>query len=198
MNQSMNPYKKVLSAILAVIVLAVSVNLSWMASVFADTSVTETITDGGLVAENYDSLTAKEMALLRSEYVKGEAHTYSVPGDKDDLVEVDAAAKTIKADPYADGDYVWNPVSAQLSYAGGSEDVTLENGEGSFEYEGNEYTVRVKYALYIAVDKSLQATLLNGTYNLAKAIENLEAFAGETSMFDTLAENIDGLYRVVE
>lgn len=198
MALSTSMFKRVLSTIMVLAILMVSSNLTWLTVGNAASSVTETITDGGLVAKNYAGISSGEQAILKSEYVKGTAHTYAVPGDADGLISVDPDAKKITVLPFSDGDYVWNPSAATLVYSGGEESVELNEGTGSFEYDGSEYTVRVTYDLYISVDADLQRVLLNGPYYLVRGINNIEDFAGEDAMFETLAENIDALYRFVE
>jgi hypothetical protein len=75
-------------------------------------------TDGEIVAENYD-LTEAEKKLLKSKYLIGTTHNYSVPDNSDGLISIDTDTKTITAETYEKtSGYVWIPVSAEIVVGG--------------------------------------------------------------------------------
>ncbi|MBR4769215.1 MAG: hypothetical protein IK088_09610, partial [Lachnospiraceae bacterium] len=147
----------------------------------------------------YTDLSAKEIAILSSGFMNGTGKTVSAPGDSgDELIHVDTDAHTITADPYVDGETVWNPISARVVYTGGNEDVTLTDNSGTFTYTGNDYRVEVVYQYDISIDPEEQQKLLNGPYYLEKGIENLDTVADEESSFYTIGSNIDALVKLID
>lgn len=197
MRKGISALSKALSFLLALLLVIPTGSLpAVMLASAAEGSVV--VTDGDLVAENYASLTDGEKEILKSGLVKGNAYTLNTPDDSDDLVKVDAEALTIKASDFNDGEYVWKPVAARVIHGEEVETVELTDGEGKFNYDGNVYSVEVDYVTEITVPSETQRTLLNGPYNLVKAIDNLNVLADYISDFDTIASNTPSLMRLTD
>ena len=187
-------FKKSLALVLVLVFVLSAVHLTAFAA-GAEVSITE----GALVAANYDGLSAAETAILNSAAVKGVTVTYHVPDATDNLVAVDAAAKTVTAQPITLDGHTWIPTAAVVVYDSGSETVALAASgaayAGTFNYAGNAYHVDVTYSMSIAVDAALQATLLNGPYNVMRAIDCIDALDDIdcVSGLFTIADNINEL-----
>ncbi|MBQ7500763.1 MAG: hypothetical protein IJT91_07690, partial [Clostridia bacterium] len=131
-----------------------------------------TITDPEIVSKNYESLAASESLFLDSGYLIGNEYKYRKPNDAS-LFETDTATKSIKASACTDEfGNLWHPVRAIISYADGSETVTLTEGKGGFTYDGSEYTVSVVYEMYLSSGSEIQRILINAAYYLVRAISN--------------------------
>lgn len=183
--------KRWVAAALAVIMLFTTADFA-----FAD-SVAPGSSDGDLVAESYE-LSEEEKAVMRSDLLVGKKHEFTVPGTEDNLVTVDPVAKTIVADDYTDNGYTWKPVSAQVVYSGGAEDVTLTDGNGIFTYDQNAYTVEVKYQLHIDVDVATQQKLLDAPYQLSQGVNNLDMLLAQESVLAGLEGEKDLLYKAAQ
>ena len=163
----------------------------WMTSVvsYAGTNVVP-VTAGDLVADNYPGFSEGESALLRSGLLAGETFERHRLTDDGTLVSVDYEKKTVSAVTRIVNGTVWVPVSVVLVYEGGSEEIALTEGEGSYVFDGKSFTVAVEYSAGFEIGAELQARLLNGPYYLAKAekaVSRLEGF--ESSLF-SLGSNI--------
>ena len=206
--------KKSTAVLMAVLTLLTSVGLL---NVFAEdehvheheseTPVTDgkwTGTVGELVAQNYP-LNDYEKAILQCAGLVGATFTVDVPDQEDQdklgLVTVDADAKTVTAKPYETDGVTWVPTAATLKYTnpngtpGTDIDVPLtKTGDvyaGTFHNPANSYRVVVTYTLNIAVDKDLQALLLNAPYYLADGYVTMEkAMTGSLTL---AVETIDGM-----
>ena len=156
------------------------------------------VADGELVAENYASLSDGEKALLLSDLITGSTYYINEPGDSDNLVSVDADAKTVTASEYVSGEYIWRPVAARLIHGEEAEEIALTNGVGAFEYDGNVYSIEVDYQAEISVPAVTQEKLLNGPYHLAKGVENLETINAYSANFNLVASNTTSLMRLTD
>ncbi|MBR6922239.1 MAG: hypothetical protein IKH51_08590 [Clostridia bacterium] len=189
--------KRSLAIVLSLIFVISTVHLTAMA---AEEPVS--VTAGALVAGNYDDLTAEETAILESAGMKGDTYSYHIPEEADDLVAVDAAAKTVTAKPITKDGYTWTPSAAVVVYDAGHEDVALsESGSeytGTFSYGGNAYHVDVTYDMAIAVDEELQSTLINGPYYLVAAYDNLDIVDGCYDNLSTISGYMSELTALVE
>ncbi len=175
-------FKRVQAMILVVAMLLSVSNLGLFLGVSAiEAGQTTTKTDGQLVAENYDGLTAAEKALLSSGYLVGETYIYTAPDAEDNLIEVDIDNKKITAGTHEDGIYVWKPVSAQIMDGDvKKEDVALTNGVGTYTYAQNSFSVKVTYKVTLDVDAALQTKLLNASAWLKQGVLNLDAIAAQS------------------
>ena len=141
-----------------------------------------TMTDGEIIANNYDALSAAEKALLNSRLLAGEGYTYTAPADADGLVSVDIDLRTITALPYTGDGYTWHCADTADIVVGGEtvEQVTLADGKGSYRYEGNAFSVRVDYSVTTRLPEDTQRTLLAAPGWLSVGVENLETVAGQS------------------
>ena len=193
MRQETSMLNKMLAFMLCLCVMVSSMNLSLITYAAGEITDTATVTVAELVADNYESLTSGEKAILKSGLLTSQTYTYPIPASSEGLVTVDADTRTITVADYDKDGFVWRPVSAAVVYSGGSETVEITDGEGSFTYDGNSYTVEVLYELRTAVDPAAQAKLLNGPYYLIKGVNNLDDFDSFYATFDTVGTNISGL-----
>jgi len=184
--------KRWVAAALAVIMLFTTADFAFAGNVAPGSQ--STMSDGDIVAENYDGLTDEEKAVLSSDLLVGNTHTFTAPAASNGLITVDADLLTISADDYKSGSYVWKPVAARVVYDGGSEPVTLTNGEGNFTYAGNAYKVEVDYELYIDVAVDMQQALLKAPGQLVALINYAEMLLDGVSNLYVVESNIDTLY----
>lgn len=199
MRQYPQLWKRCLAMLLTVALMLTTTNFAW--ALEADEAQEDdkaSVTDAGLVALNYDILTAEEKAVLNSGSLVGSRHSFAVPGNQDGLVTVNAEEKSITAASYQDNGYIWNPVSATVLYDGGQEEVALNEGKGSFTYTGNAYRVSVSYALYIQVAADLQRLLLNAPADLAQGLQNLQVLNDCYTTLYMLGENSESLYSLTD
>ncbi|MBQ7160732.1 MAG: hypothetical protein IJR90_03395, partial [Clostridia bacterium] len=184
-------FKKALAILLAVMLVIPSMGLTSVIS-NADYQPGYSASDAALIVLNYPSLTAEEVAVLETGLVVGETHTYGLPDNNgSDLIEVDTSNKIVIAQGFSSNGLTWTPVSATLYYDEGSEDIAINGGSGSYDYEGGAFAVHVTYtADGFEVDAAMQDRLLNGPARLAKGVANLTAFANEYPVYDTLTDNI--------
>lgn len=170
-------FKRVQAMILVVAMLLSVMNLGLFLNVSAvEAGQEDSKSDGQIVVENYDGLTATEEALLASGYLVGAVHTYKAPGAEDDLISVDIDTKKITAKVQGN----WKPVSAQILVGNEvKEAVALTNGVGTYTYAGNAFSVKVNYEATIEIDKDLQSKLLNAPAWLKQGVLNMEAVAGQ-------------------
>lgn len=145
-----------------------------------------TVTQGEVVAENYESLTEGERAILCSSLVSGNSIDLYPPDEGS--VEVDTEYRTVEAKTFSASGLVWEPVSAKIVYADGEEEIELdEDGKGTFEYDGNVYSVEVGYDADISVPADVQSLLLNGPYYLWRGVLNLSSSYELLLYFDTIS-----------
>ena len=166
-------------------VLAVAIIVSLFTPMLSLTSSAQTNektkTDGQIVADNYAGLSPEEKALIGSGLLIGETHTYQVPGASDDLIDVDTDHQKIVADSYEGTDgYVFKPISAKIVVDNDvKETVTLTDGEGSYEYDGNAFSVRVEYVLDVTIDADVQNTLLNAPGYFVDGLSGIDAVVAQ-------------------
>lgn len=173
MNVRTSFLTRCLALVLAVMLLVSGTNIGVVLQALArsDASVTE----GQLVADNYD-LTDAEKALLSSGNLVCGTYSYTVPGSEDGLISVDTDEKKITAQKYED----WIPTTAAI-FVGNEEKetVVLTNGEGTYTYDGNAFSVQVGYSLSAEIDTDVQKTLLNAAGWLKQGVANTDAVAAQ-------------------
>ena len=198
--------KRLLALVLA-LVMALSTVTECLAAV-VERPVTaggkETVTAGELVAKAYDSeLTDAEKALLNAGLLLGDQTiSYTAPSDSS-KVAVDGDKRTIRAASITEGGYTWTPVAAAVVYDNGTgasarEDVTLTNGEGSFTYAGNTYSVQVTYSAGITIAEAEQRDLLQQPYLMAQALQNMDTIQSKVNRFDQTRSYVDYLVTIAE
>ena len=124
-----------LAAILAIAILVATCSTTVVALDIADGSEasnvgknTITVTDAQIVAD-YGFIGGKEGSILSCRAIVGRTHTISLPTDDLGLVAIDAENKTIKAETFKSGDYVWTPVEAYVVYTDYSDTVNPDKSE---------------------------------------------------------------------
>ena len=148
----------------------------------------KSLTDGEIVADNYD-LTDAEKALLSSGLLVGETYEVSVPEDGDNLVSVDEETKVITAKPYEKGGYVWKPVSADIVVdTAVKQTIALVDGVGTHTYSGNAYSVKVLYQLDIEIAADIQEKLLNAL-SLKTGVKNFDEIWSNNGTLELLASD---------
>lgn len=155
-----------------------------------------TVTDGALLAQYY-SLSDTQKALLRSDLLAVRSYTYHVPTEEDELVAVDADNRTITAKAYNDGELVWIPTGATVKSDVTNEQVVLTQKvdvyTGSFQTEGNTYSVSVTYTLHIFVEKAQQELLLHAGPNMKHALKQMDIIASQRSNLEAFNQYVDKL-----
>ena len=177
-------FKRVQAWVLTVAMLLPVLNCGLFLGVSAADKTPTLLTEGEIVADNYD-LTDAEEALLSSGLLVGETHSIYYPTDNDELVAVDDKSKAITAEKYTDdGGYIWVPVSAEIVANGAvKETVTLVDGKATYKHDGNAFSVRVLYRLYIEIADATQATLLNAAGALKQGLSNLNTiYSNDTTL----------------
>ena len=170
MNQGTRFTKRCLALLMAAILVAS--NFSGLAQfVRAEGNDSTTVSIGEIVANNYD-LTEAEKNLLSSGLLAGGTFEYTVPTDSDGLVTVDTESKTITAT----GKDGWAAAVAKIVVNGNVEEtVTLTDGEGTYSFAGNAFSVKVTYVLETDVDAKLQKLLLGAPTALKAGLNNMKA-----------------------
>lgn len=192
-----------MAAILVLVMVFTSADLSGVITLSAGNSGDDIVlTDGLLIANNYDELSAEEKAILYSDAISGSAYNITAPTADDKLTAVDSDNKVIYAKSYESGNYVWYAESAEIvvenetvetveltkgtyTYDGESYDVSK-----TFNYAGDGYTVIVTYNVYIDVDEDLQKVYLNLPYYFADAMNNMNAIKSATSSLNTIVKYV--------
>ena len=178
-------------ALLLVAVMVLS-NLSGLTLPARAAGDSEELTYGEIVAGNYD-LTAAEKALLESKLLVGESITFNAPTDSS-RISVDNEEKTITVATYTDDEgNKWVPTKVLIVYNGGEELVTLTNGEGTYVYNGNAFSVKVTYTLFVDIDTATQQNLLNASGWLKQGIANLDAVSGQSGNLYILEQAMPSL-----
>ena len=157
-------------AVLLAVMLAFSNVPGIMVTAFA---AEHSVSAGSVMAENYSELSEAEKALLKSGYLAGD-YTIEYDCPEDNWVTVDHENKTITAEE-KNG---WVAVDAHIVVNGTSvEDVVLTDGEGTYAYDENAFSVEVCYELYEAVDT--QEQMLGAINALKQGLENTEAVSAQ-------------------
>lgn len=159
-------------------------------------SSAETVSYGSMIANTVEGLGTAEKNILKSGLLAGGSVTYQKPANSDELIRVDAENKKITVSSYRDAHgNQWTVTECRVVFDGGKETVALTNGEGTFTYEGDAYSVEADYELTKAADVKLTTKLLNAPYWLAKGVDNLKVLSS-LDVQDTLkvlADNKDML-----
>ena len=130
------------------------------------------VSAGSVVADNYE-LSEAEKALLESGYLSAD-YTVEYDSAKDSWVTVDHENKKIVA-ASNDG---WTATDAHIIVDGASvEDVALTDGEGTYTYDENAFSVEVHYELHKVVKN--QAEMLAAIAALKQGVANTEAVSAQ-------------------
>jgi hypothetical protein len=199
MKKNKNFFKKAQAVVL---VLAMIVSLAFPLQgmqVLADGNATATTTDGKIVAQNYE-LSAAEKELISSGLLVGYDHSFLVPDSDDGLITVDTDNKKITVGTYeGTTGYLWKAVSANIVVGTEvKETVALTNGEGTYTYDGNAFSVVAKYGLDVEVNKDTQSTLLNAAKDLSAGLSNLEDIAALKSNIAILEKAMPELVKLAK
>ncbi len=169
--------KRVWSMILALamILSTFTVGFTFGASAAEPQKGSATVTDGEIVAENYD-LSDAEKKLISSGYLIGSTYNYYVPDANDDLIEVDIDTMTVTADTYeGTTGFIWKPVSADIVVSEQVKETIYFNGNtATYTYDGAAFSVKVKYEMSLSVDTDTQTELLNAPAYLKQAVEVMD------------------------
>ncbi len=197
MKKNLSFFKKLQAVVLVLsLIVSLAFPLKGM-QVIAETNVSETITDGKIVANNYE-LYAAEKELIGSGLLVGDTHTYLVPDSDDGLITVDTDNKEITVGTYeGTAGYLWKAASADIVVGSDvKETVTLTNGKGNYTYDGNAFSVVAKYALDIEVDEATQAVLLNAPKDLTAGLNNLKDIAAVKSDLAIIEKAMPEMYKM--
>lgn len=183
--------KRILSLLVAGVMTISSAFVSYAEDVIPGYSAT--VTDGYIVAQNYDVLTDAEKTIIMNAGVAGDTLTFTAPSNAN-LVTVDPVEKTVTAEAYTDAySNEWEAVTAYV--VEGTKTTVIDNfanGSGSFGtfVETENYTIQVKYQLTKELDETAQKKLLNTPYYLVTAIKDFESLAeGKDAMNEMIAKN---------
>ncbi len=198
MRQETSMLNKVLAFALCMFVMLSSMNLSMITYATEEATDYKTVTEAELVADNYESLTDGEKAILKSGLLKSRTLTYPVPSGNSDLVSVNAETRHISVSAFEKDGFVWNPVYASVVYSEDTEIVKLTDGEGTFKYDGTAYSVEAYFELHIPIAEDTQAKLLNAPFNAARLFENGEVIDGNQGNFNAISGNIDSLVKLYD
>ena len=195
--------KRCMAAILVLTMVFTSADFSSVITLSAGNSQGDLVlTDGLLIANNYQELSAEEKAILYSDAISGSTYYLTSPTADDKLTAVDSDNKVIYAKDYKSGDYVWYADTAEVVVENETvETVELTQGEykyegvsydasKAFDYVGDGYTVIVTYNVYIDVDEDLQKIYLNLPYYFADAMNNMNAIKSATSSLNTIVKYV--------
>lgn len=183
-----------------VLVLALLVSLAFPLQgmqVVAETNETETTTDGKIVAQNYE-LSNEEKELISSGLLTGNTHTYLVPDSDDGLITVDTDNKKITvADYQGTPGYLWKAVSVKIIVGTEvKETVAITNGEGTYTFDGNAFSVVAEYALDVEVAADTQKVLLSAAQDLTAGLNNLKDIAALKSNIAILEKAMPELVKL--
>lgn len=192
-------FKRVQAWVLIVAMLLPILNCGLFLGVFAEGETNASLTDGQIVAENYE-LTKAEKVLLSSGLLVGDTHSIYYPTANDDLVTVDQDNKKITAESYDNKDgNKWIPVSADIVADGATQEtVNLVDGVGTYKYDGNAFSVNVLYRLSMEIDADTQTALLNAAGYLKQGLNNMNALADDTACLSAVEAAIDVLVRFAD
>lgn len=193
--------KRSLAIVLVLTMLLSVMNFGMVISANAVRSA-ETVSYGQLLADNVEELGDAEKSILRSGLLSGGFVTYQSPDNSDNLITVDPENKKISVSPYTDEQgNVWTVAECRVVYDGGSENVVLTGGEGTFIYAGDAYSVEADYKLAVPVENpTMTEKLLNAPYWLAKGVDNLNVLCSSEvqASLDVLAQHKDLLQKAAD
>lgn len=185
--------KRCIALAVALVLLVSSSNLGTVLRAFAAEDESITVSDGKLVALNYE-LTKAEENLLRSGLLKGAVHTYTVP-TSDKLVTIKLEDKLILAEDYEE----WKPVVARLIVDNKTEEtVEFVDGKAAFAYGGDAFTVEVDYELNYVVDKEDQEAMLNAAFWLKAAVAAAKDVNALEDSLKTVQDAMDVLKTIID
>ena len=128
---------------------------------------------GEVIANNYD-LTEAEKDLLKSGYLSGDGKVEYVDPEEN-WVTVDHENKKITAEEKGN----WIASNAEIIVNGESvETVALTDGEGTYAYAENAFSVRVNYVLNAEING--QEKLLAAAAYLKQGVANTDAVSGQS------------------
>ena len=165
--------QRLISMMVAVCMILTLCPVSVMAGNVGDPS---TVTAGALVAGAYGELSQAEKDLISSGLLADVTYEYYVPGEEDELIEVDTENQTITAEEWTDSKgNIWTPVDAKIIVGGSDEEsVALVDGFGTYVYDGNAFSVDVSYEMHLSVYTAVQEQLLNTSGWLKDGIATLD------------------------
>lgn len=166
---------------------------------------TQKVTLGELFAAACNGkLTAAERNILSSGMLK-DTISYTVPTDGDNLVTVDSGLckLNVKLGITEDSGVVWTAHNARISY---TEDGTVkeekvsldETGEGTFTYDGNDYTAKVDYTAVAMIGGSAQRQMAKIPRMLVIGRVGMKEIAEQSYVADLLGANIDSLVAMAD
>ena len=178
MRKYSNLFKRTQTWILSLAILLSVMSPILAMSVLAEDDNSITVSIGQIVANNY-VLTDAEEEIIGSGFLVGGELSYRKPVFEDDLIEVDSDNKEVYVDDFTDEHgNEWKPISVKLVVNGEAvETITLVNGEGSYSYDGNAFSVDVEYALDIDVDLDVQNLLLTAPKNIYNTLPSFAKVA---------------------
>ena len=172
--------KRFTALALALMLLVSMADLGSVLHVFAAEPAQKTV--GTVVAENYN-LTDAEKALLKSGALADRTVTYAKPNSDDGLITVDTDNKKIEAktkNGYA------AVVAAIIVNGSVHETVKLTDGKGTYNYDGNAFSVKVTYENRQEFTAEEQQALLNAMAWLKQGIANIDTVSEQSSNLSAL------------
>ena len=162
--------------VLALMMVVSGANLGIVFQAYAAENNTKLV--GTLMAENYDSLTDAEKALLKSGYLANTKLSKTYVALPEGLVSVDKEATKIIAES-KDG---WVPTTGTISYNGMTKEIDLSSGSYTYnETElGKAFSVEVNYKIEATVAVNTQKGILKLMGDLKQGIANLDAVAAQS------------------
>ncbi len=192
-----------LALVLALMLLVSATDLGLTLPVSASADDTLTVYENNIVADSY-ALTDAEKAIIKSGMLKSGSQNFSVPTDKDGLINVDIENSTVTVLDYNDtvSKKLWTPVSAKLVWGDGandSEDLTLdENGKDTYEYDGAAFSVEVVYEVETSVDTALQADMLRASKFLKDGLKELRSISGNSGSLSSYQQASEYLVELAD
>lgn len=168
--------KRGLAWVLTLCLLMSGADLGLVSQALAGETDTASKTVAQVVAENYE-LTDAEKALLESGLLASDRIDYTVPTDKDGLVEVDTNNKTVIAKAYEG----WTATKAEIVVGGDVvAEIEIESGVGTYNYDGNAFSVKVTYERYYTPADGEQKALLDNVAALKQGVANTDAVSAQS------------------
>ncbi len=181
-----------LAMALALVLIATSANLGVALKAFAADTVT--VSNGQIIANNYD-LTAAEKDLLSSGYLAGGSFEYTVPTAGDNLVSVDTDNALITAKSLNG----WVPTTALIKHHGEEKlTVTFVDGKASYDAAtvGNAFSVTVNYSLDTQIAAADQEAMLGAAELLKSGLNTAQTVAGQEDNLSALEKAMPELVKL--
>ena len=176
MNKKIHLSKRIIATFLTLAMLLSTVSSLLVFGASAESeSLKGNMTDGKVIANNYD-LTDAEEKLLSSGYLVGDTYSYKIPGASDNLISINTDDKTVTAKSFegATG-YMWNPVLADVVVNNEVvETIKFSDNKASYTTDAAAFSVKVKYAVECEIDADKQELLLNAPADLKNDIDLLD------------------------